>query len=97
MYRHIALFRFVPEMTPEQRLAALEGLRSLPAQIPELLDYRVGPDAGGAEGNFDFAVVADFAEAAHYPVYAGHPAHVAVADTHVRPFIAERAAIQYDI
>ena len=95
MLRHVALFRFVPEATDEQRLAALEGLRGLPAQIPELVDYRVGPDAGVTDGSYDFAVVADFADEADFPRYRDHPAHQAVATTLVRPILADRATVQY--
>lgn len=97
MLRHVALFRFVPEATDEQRRAVLDGLRSLPAQIPELLDYRVGPDAGLAEGNFDVAVVADVAGPAEFQAYVTHPAHEAVASTCVRPILAERSAVQYEV
>jgi hypothetical protein len=97
MYRHVVLFRFIPESTPEQHHAALEGLRSLPAQIPELVEYRVGPDVGTAEDNFDLAVVADFAEPEHFDIYVHHPAHEAVVSTLVRPIVAARAAVQYEI
>lgn len=97
MYRHVALFRFIPEATAEQRQAALDGLRSLPAQIPELVDYRVGPDVGTAEDNFDLAVVADFDVPEHFELYVHHPAHEAVASTLVRPIVAARTAVQYEI
>jgi hypothetical protein len=97
MYRHVVLFRFTSESTPEQREAVLAGLRALPAQIPELVDYRVGPNLGAAEQNYDFAVVADFAEPEHFDVYLEHPAHEAVAATLIRPIIADRAAVQYEI
>jgi len=96
MFRHVALFRFVPEATNEQRQAAVEGLRGLPALIPELIDYRVGPDAGLGADNFDLAVVADFARPEHYDVYVAHTAHEAVASTLVRPILADRAAVQYE-
>lgn len=96
MFRHVALFRFTPDATDEQRQAVLDGLRSLPPEIPELHDYRVGPDAELAEGNFDFAVVADFEDADGYRTYATHPAHEAVAAAHVRPILAERVAVQYE-
>jgi hypothetical protein len=96
MYRHVALFRFKAESTDAQRQAVLDGLRALPAQIPELLDYRVGPDVGAADGNWDFAVVADFADRAGYEMYVNHPAHVAVATAHVRPILESRAAAQYE-
>lgn len=52
---------------------------------------------GTAEDNFDFAVVADFAEPEHYEVYRDHPAHEAVASTLVRPLLAARASVQYEI
>jgi hypothetical protein len=97
MYRHVVLFRFAPEATAEQREAVLTGLRSLPAQIPELVEYRVGPNDGTAEQNFDFAVVADFAEPEHFDVYLQHPAHEAVAAELIRPIITERAAVQYEV
>lgn len=97
MYRHVVLFRFTPESTPEQHEAVLTGLRALPAQIPELLDYRVGPNVGSAELNYDFAVVADFAEPEHFDWYLEHPAHEAVAATLIRPILADRAAVQYEV
>lgn len=96
MFRHVALFRFVPEATDAQRLAVIDALRTLPPQIPELLDYRVGPDAGLGADNFDLAVVADFDRPEHYDTYAHHPAHEAVASTLVRPILAARAAVQYE-
>jgi hypothetical protein len=95
VFRHIALFRFVDDATDEQVAAVVEGLRSLPAQIPELVDYRVGPDAGITDGSYDFAVVADFAEEADFPRYRDHPAHQAVATGLVRPILADRATVQY--
>ncbi len=96
MFRHVALFRFKSEATAEQRRAVADGLRSLRDQIPELRDYRVGPDAGISDANADFAVVADFDDADGYRVYAMHPAHEAVAAAAVRPILAERTAVQYE-
>ena len=57
--------------------------------------YEFGPDAGLAEGNFDFVVVADFDDEAAYGRYASHPAHVALIRDRIRPFISERVAVQY--
>ena len=94
MLRHVVLMKFVPEATAEQRRAVEDGLAALPAQIPELRSYVIGTDVGASAGNFDFAVVAD-AEA--FKRYVDHPAHMAVVVERIRPIVADRAAVQYEI
>jgi hypothetical protein len=95
MFRHVVLLRLVPEATAEQRQAVLDGLATLPGQIPELRSYVFGPDAGISEGNFDLAVVAEVDDADAYRAYATHPAHLAVIAELIRPILAERVAVQF--
>lgn len=97
MIRHVVLFRFLPETTDAQKAAMVEGLRALPAQIPQLLAYNVGPDLGLTDATFDLAVVADFADADGYRTYLAHDAHGAVVRDRIRPHVAERASVQYEI
>ncbi len=92
--RHVVLFRWNDEATPRAVAAMCEALATLPAQIPELVDYRFGSDAGLAEDNWDFAVVADFADQAGYEAYCDHPAHHVVIAERIRPLVAQRAAVQ---
>ena len=42
MIRHVAVFRFVPEFTAEQREHWMSLLRALPDQIPQRLLARTG-------------------------------------------------------
>ena len=95
MFRHVVLLRFVPEATTEQKDVIVDALRKLPAQIPELRDYRVGRDAGLAPTNYDLAVVADVDDEAAYVVYRDHEAHQQVIRELIAPILAERAAVQY--
>jgi hypothetical protein len=88
------MFRFAPEVTEEQRARLADELRKLPAAIPEIAAYTVGTDAGLVEGNWDFAVVGDFASTEDWQVYRDHPIHQAVIADHVRPLMTERAAAQ---
>ena len=97
MFRHVVLFRFVPDITDEQRAALLAGLAALPGKIPEIRRYRFGPDAGVVEGNWDFAVIADFDDRAGFEVYAPHPAHQAFIAECISPVLADRAALQLDL
>jgi Stress responsive A/B Barrel Domain len=96
MLRHVVLFTWAPEATEEQRLTVATELRKLPGVIAELRAYAVGPDAGINQGNFDFAVVADFDDRDGYLAYRNHPAHRAVVDKHITPIAATRAAVQYE-
>jgi hypothetical protein len=95
--RHVVIFVFRPGTTDEQIAAVTEGLEALPAQIPEIRDYRVGPDLGLNEGNYQYAVVADFGTVDEYLVYRDHPAHVAVITERIRPILESRAAVQLAI
>ena len=73
------------------------GLGRLPGQIPELRAYRFGDDLGLVEANWHFAVVADFDDELGWRAYRDHPEHCRVIDEHIRPVLAERAAVQYQI
>lgn len=95
MFTHVIAFCWIPGTTPEQVEAVAAALRALPAQIPELRSYKVGPDAGAADGNWDFAVVAEFDDEDGWRAYAQHPAHQRVVHDLVGPIRGERAAVQF--
>lgn len=97
MFRHVVLFKWREGLPAEQRQAIATELRKLPATIEALRAYQVGPDAGLNPANFDFAVVADFDDAAGYASYRDHPAHRAVVEQYITPVVAERAAVQYEL
>jgi Stress responsive A/B Barrel Domain len=97
MIRHVSLLTFSSDTTPAQLETIAVALRALPAQIPELRDYRVGPDVAVDDGNASFAVVGDFDDETGYRTYRDHPAHVAVAREHIVPNLVGRTAVQYTI
>ena len=93
--RHVVCFRFQPDTTTEQVVALTQGLEELPGLIPEITDYRVGPDLGINEASWDFAVCADFADTSGYLAYRDHPEHLARIEALVKPIAAERASVQF--
>jgi hypothetical protein len=95
--RHIAMFRF-REGVREQDVADLEAaLATLPEQIAELQAYSYGRDLGLSDDTFDYVVVADVADIQAYQRYQRHDAHQAVIAERVRPIVAERVALQYEL
>jgi len=97
MIRHVALFRWTPEATQEQKQRVAAELRRLPALLPALRAYQVGPDLGLAEGNFEFAVVADFDDVEGLWTYRDYPEHRAIIAEFIQPIAAQRATIQYEL
>ncbi len=97
MIRHVSLLTWVDDVTPEQIQAVIDGLRALPPLIPELRDYRVGPDLGIDDGTASFVVIADFDDADGYRTYRDHPAHRAVGADRILPILAGRTAAQYSL
>ncbi len=97
MLRHVAVFRWADDTTEDQRNAIRAGLGRLPDLLPVLRAYRFGDDLRLVEGNWHFAVVADFDDESGWRAYRDHPEHRRVIDEHIRPVLAERAAVQYEI
>ena len=92
--RHVAMFRFVPDVGADRLRSLEDALSKLPAQIPELEAYAFGQDLGLSDATWDFVVVADLADADAFERYRSHPAHVAVVGDQFGPIVAERAAVQ---
>ena len=87
--------RWKPGTSDAQKQAVREGLTALPAAIPEIRSYQFGDDAAIAEGNYEFAIVADFENAADFQIYASHDAHQKLIAERIRPILQDRAAVQY--
>lgn len=95
MLRHVVFFNWNEEADETARQSVEDRLKALPGLIPEIKNYRLGPDAGLVEGNFDFALVADFDSVEGFQTYQGHPEHLQVVQETIRPNISARAAVQY--
>ena len=96
MFRHVALFKWSSEATEAQKQAVHDSLLRLPDHIAELRAYRVGADAGLVDGNWEYAVVADFDDVDGWRTYTDHPEHQRILAEVIRPVVAERAAVQYE-
>lgn len=92
---HVVLLRLKEDATMEQRQAILDGLRALPAIIPEIQAYRFGLDVGTDPAKFDISIVADFEGTEPYQAYAKNQAHIDLITEKIKPFLAERVAVQF--
>ena len=99
MVHQIVMWKFKNEIKEEEKAdlkkAMAEHLKGLVGKVPglETADFVENPIPSSTH---DMALVTTFQKAGDIAVYATHPDHVAVADTYVRPYVTERACLDYE-
>ena len=98
MVKHVILWNLKDELSAEEKVnikkGIKEGLESLKGKIDGLCDIRVYTD-GLESSTCDLMLDSTFTDEEALKAYAKHPAHVEVANTKVRPFVAHRSCLDY--
>jgi hypothetical protein len=97
VFRHVVVFSWTPEATPEQRDGAVAALRQWARDAERFGTLTVGVDAGLAEGNGDVVVVMDLPDQETYAAYAADDRHQAMIREHIRPILGRRCAVQHEL
>ena len=95
MFHHIVLLRFTTGSTPDQHQSVVDGLRALPAMVPELRSYDVHLDGGLAADNAHISIVATFEDEAAWRIYSTHPEHLKVINERINPIKESSLRSQY--
>lgn len=100
MVKHVILWQLKDELSAEEKAAVKagikEGLESLSGKIPGLVDIHVNIDALPSS-NADLMLDTTFESAEALKGYSTHPAHVAVANSKVRPYYKNRVCLDYEV
>jgi hypothetical protein len=96
MIRHSVMFTWKPEATEEEKQRVATEVAKLPSIVPSVRAFVSGPDAGLNQGNFDFAVTADFDDEDGYVAYRDDPGHREVVQRYITPILDRRAAVQFE-
>ncbi len=101
MVKHIILWTLNPELSEVEKKAVKggikEGLEGLVGKVPGLIDVKVQIDGRLASSNADIMLDSTLESEEALKSYAKHPAHVAVADTKVRPYTVQRSCLDFEI
>lgn len=101
MVKHIILWTLNPELTEEEKntvkAGIKEGLESLVGKVPGLIDVKVQIAGRLATSTADLMLDCTLENEDALKIYAQHPEHLAVANTKVRPFTAQRACLDFII
>ena len=100
MVRHVILWTLKEQESPEKLEEVKAGIKAnlegLKGQIPGLLDIHVYTDKLPSS-NADVMLDTSFADAESLKGYSVNPLHVNVANTFVRPFIATRTCLDFEV
>lgn len=94
MIRNVVLAKLTAGYDAAEVEAIQDGLRAL--NTPGTVRYTVGTDAALRDGNWDFVIVADFADVAAYRGYDEDAAHNALR-ARLAPFVEQIARAQFEI
>lgn len=98
MVHHIVMWKFKPEIEEDKKAdikkAMSENLQSLVGKVPGLLSLEFVENPISSSTH-DIALVSTLEKAEDIAAYAVHPDHVRVANTYVRPFVTDRACLDY--
>ena len=101
MVKHIILWTLKDSLSEEEKIqikkSIKEGLESLKGVVPGLIDINVQIDGRLASSNADLMLDCTLESEEALKGYAVHPAHVAIANSRVRPFTAIRSCLDFTI
>ena len=99
MVNHIVMWNFKDEIKEDDKaglkLAMEENLKALVGKVPGLLTAKFVAEPLPTSTH-DMALVTTFEKVEDVKVYGSHPEHVAVADTYVRPYVCNRACLDFE-
>lgn len=100
MVKHVILWTLKDEYSKEEKDAIKtgikEGLEELAGKVPGIVDIKVVTGRLDSS-NADLMLDSTFESPEALKGYSTHPAHVAVADSKVRPFVKIRSCLDYEL
>ncbi len=101
MVKHIILWTLNPELTEEEKATVKagikEGLEGLVGKVPGLIDVKVHISGRLASSTADLMLDCTLESEEALKGYAKHPEHLAVANTKVRPYTAQRVCLDFEV
>ena len=101
MVRHVILWKLKEELQGAEKEAVKagvkEGLEGLAGQIPGMLEIHVYTEALPSSSGADLMLDVTLTDEDALKGYAVHPAHVAAANSKVRPYTQVRTCLDFTV
>jgi heme-degrading monooxygenase HmoA len=93
--RNVTLVQFKPGTTDAYVETIVEAMRAL--RIPGMVGLSMGKDLSLRDGNMQFAVVADFVDAAAFRAFDTAPEHLRIRREMTGPVLVRYERVQYEL
>ena len=90
--RHIALYRWNTDTSPEVVAQVLDNVRAMAEQIPQVIRLDCGLNLAAEPDGYTHYVEVEVADREAYVAYKQHPAHRAVAER-IGPLLSEHLSL----
>lgn len=94
MVRNVVMVKLKADHDQQRAAELRSGFAAL--HTPGMLAYTIGPDAGLRDGNWSFAIVADFTDVAAYRVYDADDEHNRLR-AQLAPLAEQVARVQFEL
>lgn len=94
MIRNVVMIKLRPDTDPEWLAQWRQNMLAL--DCPGTLSYSIGPDLGFRDGNWSYAIVADFTDEAAYRHYDADEEHNRLR-AEIAPHIESIARCQFEV
>lgn len=96
MVKHIVMWKFKDGTTEADKLEMKRRLEALNGVVPSLVEIEIGLNFSPCDPAKDMVLTTEFQTQEDLKAYASHPEHQKVV-AFVKPFVAERAVVDYEV
>ena len=97
MIVHIVLFKWQPNTSTKTIESVMSALRGMKGKIPEIIDLSCGDNFAENSQGFQNGLVVQFKDKAALDSYAKNAHHQEIIQTMIKPILADKIAVDYEI
>jgi len=97
MIVHIVLFKWQPNTPPETIASIMSALRGMKGKVPEIIDLSCGDNFSELSQGFQNGLVVQVKDKATLDAYAKNPLHQEIIQTLIKPVLADKITVDYEV
>ncbi|NEP08250.1 MAG: Dabb family protein [Okeania sp. SIO2G4] len=97
MIVHIVLFKWHPDTSAENITSVMSALKGMKGKVPEIIDISCGNNFSELSQGFQNGLVVQFKDQVALDAYAKNAYHQEIIKTLIKPILAEKITIDYEV
>ena len=97
MIIHIVLFKWQPDTSAETITSVMSALKGMKGKVPEIIDLSCGDNFSELSQGFHNALVVQVKDKNALDAYAKNAHHQEIIQTLIKPILADKITIDYEV